>query len=139
MTLERLQLEGKIKILENELETRLMAAESTVSGQCDRVTTIVRDLERKQESFLRDLEVLGERLDGVGAPPGPGLSRPPSQRTSRAPSPRSDRGGAQVSDVRVSYSPGLHPPPLSGEPKRRPSRDQLLQKGWTKAPAPSTT
>jgi len=62
MTPVTMQLEGKILTMQDQVETRLKAAELTVAGQCDRVTKIVRELERKQEHFSDELLGVNKKL-----------------------------------------------------------------------------
>jgi len=125
----QMQLEGKILILQDQLETRLKAAEEVVAGQCDRVTTVVRELERKQEQFDSHLASITEKVSGTWRPGSSAQQSPRSEN-----SPRSDKTtlklSPQASPVRVEWGEGQKPQ------ERRPSRGQILEKagaaGWSK-------
>lgn len=88
-----MQLEGKILVLQDQIETRLKFAEEVIAGQCDRVSMVVHELQRKQDQFDSHLATVTEKVGGTW------IASPRAQVTSSftdTPSMRSNRTNLQT-------------------------------------------
>eukprot|EP00927_Polykrikos_kofoidii_P070624 TRINITY_DN67039_c0_g1_i1.p1 TRINITY_DN67039_c0_g1~~TRINITY_DN67039_c0_g1_i1.p1 ORF type:complete len:828 (-),score=175.52 TRINITY_DN67039_c0_g1_i1:138-2621(-) len=72
------EVEGSILALREELQSRLSTAESVVKDQCDHVVQIVRNLERRQDSFDSRIGSVHALLDGNAGGEMAALPAPPS-------------------------------------------------------------
>jgi len=70
---QEFEVEGKILILRDDMETRLNTAEAAIKDQCEHVVQIVRNMEKRQDRLAGELAKVGE--GGGKSPPSRELQR----------------------------------------------------------------